>query len=103
MSLAFWSVTVAEGKPTEVQPPEGYVLNLQQAALEGGVEKHSVLIKVSTVSIEEEDINAVIGTLRSGHTDQLSLGLVFGYEVPVTFTVAGKGTVHLSGYYQPGT
>ena len=118
MSLAFWSVPVTSEKPVEVQPPEGYVLNIQQAAAEGG-DKGTVVIKAKTLSIEDEEINAVVGTLRPGTVDQISLGkvivrndmkrifkhfvgLVFGYEVPVTFSVTGKGTVHLTGYFQPG-
>jgi len=36
MSIAFWSVELKKGKPVEVQPPEGYVLNLQNAAVTGG-------------------------------------------------------------------
>jgi len=36
MSIAFWSVELKKGKPAEVQPPEGYVLNLQNAAVTGG-------------------------------------------------------------------
>ena len=35
MSVAFWSVTIKAGKSTEVQPPEGYVLNVCQVALTG--------------------------------------------------------------------
>ena len=33
--IAFWNAKVTAGKSVEVQPPEGYVLNLQQAALAG--------------------------------------------------------------------
>ena len=33
MSAEFWSCVLKPGKPVEVQPPEGYVLNLQHAAI----------------------------------------------------------------------
>lgn len=99
MSVAFWSAKLSGGKPVEVQPPEGYVLNVQQAAITG--EGHAV-IKVKTVSVEGDNIEAVIATLRAKTTDQVNLSLVFGYDVPVSFVAEGKADVYLSGYYQPG-
>jgi hypothetical protein len=105
MSVAFWSATVKNGEPCEVQPPEGFVLNLQQAALVGAKSNQSSqVLKVKTIAIEGEDIDAVIGTLRPVTADQISFSLVFGYDVPVTFSTTGdaNGTIHLSGYYQPG-
>ncbi len=103
MSVAFWSVTVTNKTPVEVQPPEGFVLNLQQAALVGAA-KGAAVLKVSTVAIEGDAIEAVIGTLRPVTADQINFSLVFGYDVPATFSLSGdaNGTVHLSGYYQPG-
>lgn len=74
MSLAFWAIQVTNEKPVEVQPPEGYVLNIQQVAIEGGVEKSAVVVKAETVSIEDEELICVIGTLRPTVTDQISLG-----------------------------
>lgn len=102
MSVAFWSATVTSKSPVEVQPPEGFVLNLQQAALVGAKKDSSAVLKVSTVAIEGDAIDAVIGTLRPVTADQINLSLVFGYDVPATFTITGEGSVHLSGYYQPG-
>lgn len=99
MSVAFWSCKLSGGKAVEVQPPEGYVLNVQQAAITG--EGHAV-IKVKTVSVEGDKIDAVIATLRAKTTDQVNLSLVFGYDVPVSFVAEGKADVYLSGYYQPG-
>lgn len=102
MSVAFWSVQLKSGKPVEVQPPEGYVLNVQQAVLTGGKAGSSQELKVKTVSVEGDELEAVIAVLRSGTCDQCSMSLVFGYDVPVSFSVEGNGTLHLSGYYQPG-
>lgn len=102
MSVAFWSVQLKAGKEVEVQPPEGYVLNLQLAALQGENEKCAV-IKADTFAIEGDKLQAVICTLRSKTTDQCTLNLVFGYDVSTKFSFTGdKGsTVYLSGYYQP--
>lgn len=99
MSVAFWSVKLTNNKPVEVQPPEGYVLNVQQAAIAG---EGTAIVKVNTVSVEGDKLDAVICTLRSKTTDQVNLSLVFGYDVPVAFVSEGKGEVYLSGYYQPG-
>jgi hypothetical protein len=107
MSIAFWSQKLTKGKPIEVQAPEGYVLNIQQAALGedcGDNSKHSFVLHAKTVSIDGDDIDAVIGTLRPITCDQTNISLVFGFDVPTTFVLAGsgKGTLHLSGYFQPG-
>ena len=99
MSVAFWSVKLTNNKAVEVQPPEGYVLNVQNAAMVG---EGSVVVKLTTTSVEGDKIDAVICTLRSKTTDQVGMSLVFGYDVPVSFVSEGKGEVYLSGYYQPG-
>ena len=74
MSIAFWSAIVKVGKPVEVQPPEGYVLNLQQAALVGHDANGSMVVKAHSISIEGNDIDAVLGTLRPITSDQFSMG-----------------------------
>jgi hypothetical protein len=76
MSVAFWSAVVKTGKVCEVQAPEGYVLNLQQAALvvEGNETKGSVVLKAQTLAIDGEEIDAVLGTLRPVTQDQFSMG-----------------------------
>lgn len=74
MSVAFWSAVVKVGKPVEVQPPEGYVLNLQQAALVDHDAKGFMVIKAHSVSIEGNKIDAVLGTLRPITSDQFSMG-----------------------------
>ena len=52
MSVAFWSAEVSKGKPVEVQPPEGYVLNLQQAAITSDKDNASAIVKAKTTAIE---------------------------------------------------
>jgi hypothetical protein len=104
MSVAYWSVKLTD-KPVQVQPPEGYVLNITQAALVNGKEGQFVTINVDTLAIEGDKLESVIGTLRAGKTEQFQLQLVFGYDVPTTFSLGnnkdGKAVVYLSGYYQP--
>jgi FK506-binding nuclear protein len=102
MSVAFWSAAITAGKPVEVQPPEGYVLNIQNAAVTGkGTD--AVVLRAKTISIEGDEIDAVLCTLRPTKTDQCSLQLVFSYDVPIKFHITGDKSMelHLSGYYQP--
>lgn len=104
MSVAFWSTELVSNKPFETQPPEGYVLNLQQIALV--TEKNDVKrVFVKTLSVETgEEMDCCLCTLRGGSVEQISVSIVFGYDAPVTFYVTGegKGKVYLSGYLQPG-
>ena len=53
MSLAFWSVEIKKGKPVEVQPPEGYVLNVQLASIASPPDEMVMgQIKAKTTNIE---------------------------------------------------
>ncbi len=45
MSVAFWSVELKVGKPVTVSIPEGFVLNVQQAAV-AGEGKTALVVKV---------------------------------------------------------
>lgn len=104
MSIAFWSIKVVSNKPVEFQPPEGYVVNVQQIALANGKDKASYVVSVDTLAIEGDKLSAVLGTLRTGGVEQFNVNLVFGYDVPAKFSVAStdnNGAVYLSGYYQP--
>ena len=75
MSVAFWSVAIEQGKSVDVQPPEGYVLNLQTAALDITKDtKNPAVVKVATESIEGDAIEAILGTLKHGSAEQISLG-----------------------------
>jgi hypothetical protein len=105
MSIAFWSIKLTPGKPVSVEVPEGYVLNLNNAALAGGKEKSAFVVKVDTIAIEGDKLEAVVCTLRPVTADQVTMNLVFADDVPATFSVSSSdnsGAVHLSGYFQPG-
>jgi hypothetical protein len=106
MSVAFWSTKLVAGKTANVQPPEGYVLNVTQVCLSNGKTDQAYAVHVDTQAIEGDKLESVIGILRGGKTEQFSMNLVFGYDVPTTFSVTtsdkdGKAAVYLSGYYQP--
>ena len=77
-------------------------MNVHNAAL-SGKGSEAVVLRAKTVSIEGNEIDAVLCTLRPKTSDQCGLQLVFAYDVPTTFHVSGdKGIeLHLSGYYQP--
>lgn len=100
MAVAFWSIELKKGQKEEVQPPEGYVLNLQLAALGSS---GNAIVKIHTQSIEGEELNSVLCTLREKSCDQFTMNLVFGYDVPTSFSYTGEAkSVFLSGYFQPG-
>jgi hypothetical protein len=103
MSIAAWSTSLKQGaNASVVQTPEGYVLNVQNAAISG---KGPLQLWSRTQSIDGEDNEFLICTLRGeSGSDQCQLSLVFGYDVPVEFYVKGKGdaTMYISGYFQPG-
>ncbi len=107
MSVAFWSCELTgKNSSFEVAPPEGYVLNVQNVAMTGGKnEKESCTVFANTLSVEGEARDTLLGTLRPIACDQFQTQLVFGFDVPVTFSAKmdnSKMSVHLSGYFQPG-
>lgn len=108
MSVAFWSEEVVSGKEVEVQPPEGYVLNVCQIALQT---KHSsgksgYGLYASTYAITGTPLKTLVATLRPQTCENVQVSLVFGFDVPVKFMVEcgedKKASVFISGYYQPG-
>jgi hypothetical protein len=56
MSVAFWSKKLVVGESAEVQPPEGYILNLQQASLVSNVKNSVLQLGVKTIAIEGEEV-----------------------------------------------
>ncbi len=81
MSVAFWSVVVAPGKPQSVEIPDGYVLNIQNVALEKADKADApAIVKCNTVSIEGEPIDALIATLRSKTNEQFGLSTSTCFE-----------------------
>ena len=73
MSIAFWSVSLKAGAAeVTIQPPEGFVLNLMGAAL-SATDKGAYVVHVTTKSIEGDDLDAVICTLRGDRVEQCQL------------------------------
>ena len=81
MSIAFWSREVKAGSEIEASVPEGYVLNLQNAALNPEENKDGtyLVVKIKTLDIEGDDISATIGTLRPKLNEQINtaIGKIF--------------------------
>ena len=108
MSIAFWSEEVSKGSGAEVQPPEGYVLNCTQMALQTShsSSKSGYRVFATTEDIHGDERKSLLGTLRPISCENTQLSLVFGYDIPVKFSVEGgedsKASVFISGYFQPG-
>ena len=81
MSIAFWSREVKAGSEIEASVPEGYVLNLQNAALNPEENKDGsyLVVKIKTSDIEGDEISATIGTLRPKVNEQFNtaIGKIF--------------------------
>ena len=113
MSIAFWTSILRKNEINVISVPEGFVLNLQQAALEKG---DYAKVWCKAPSADGEIANALLCTLREGSCDQQMLQLVFGEdndddnednegENKVKFSIESNSPdaiVHLSGYFQPG-
>ena len=85
MSIAFWSIKLEAGKPQEVAIPEGYVLNVQSAALEiiKDTPNTALVLKVITKDIQDNTLESVIGTLRPLTADQISLGACYSLDISI--------------------
>ncbi len=107
MSIAFWTLKLTnDGKEQIVQPPENFVLIVTNAALDfESNNKGNVAVKITTESIEGETVSSILCTLNSDKFPQHNLNMCMGYDVETKFSLVGakdaKGTVFLSGYYQP--
>eukprot|EP01042_Synura_sphagnicola_P031216 gene31216-40185_t len=107
MSVAFWSTKLTtDGKSVVVQPPENFVLIVTNAALDiESNNKGNVGLKITTDSIDGSKDSAILCTLNGEKFPQHSLNLCLGYDVESSFSLVGakdaKGTVFLSGYFQP--
>jgi hypothetical protein len=111
MSVGFWSVDLKAGKSSEVQVPEGYVLCVQNMALMGGDKGSAFSVFVETEGVldaNEGTSKSLLATLRTEKAEQFQSSLVFGYDVPLSFSVQSHGggksnaVVYLTGYIQPG-
>jgi hypothetical protein len=76
MSVAFWSCELKKGSPAVVSPPEGYVLNLQQAAIIADDNCDAVHVFCKTEDIEGSEKETLLCTLRPKKTGNIirSLG-----------------------------
>jgi len=52
----------------------------------------------ATVTCKVDGHTYNLCTLEAGRTDSQTLDLMYGADVPVSFSVIGDATVHLSGY-----
>lgn len=82
MSVAFWSCELKAGDTIVEQPPAGYVLNIQNAALHSTC-KGAAVVRCITQNIEGDESKTVLCTLRGERTEQCNL---CEYWIFATFT-----------------
>jgi len=95
--MSFWAVEITPVKSYKSTPP--YDLHVTQAVLPAAASDAGRTV----VQTKIEDKMFSIASLKLGSTDQTHLDLVFEEGEEVEFTVTGKNSVHLAGYYMvPG-
>jgi hypothetical protein len=92
----FWGSIIKPGKPYSLQKELTDVLRLSNVSLHPNAQgKSSLFIKVG----DNESI--LIASLEAGKHEHSTLDLYVRISDGVTFTVQGKGDIHLSGYLDP--
>jgi len=92
-SVQFWGLEIEPGKIYTQTPTHD--LQLTQVALDANPkskERNVVQCKVNGGQF-------VLGTVQLAGTEQFQVNLLFDKGLPVDFTVSGKSSVHLTGYY----
>mmetsp|Transcript_27708 Transcript_27708/g.31952 ORF Transcript_27708/g.31952 Transcript_27708/m.31952 type:complete len:350 (-) Transcript_27708:156-1205(-) len=93
----FWGAVVKTGEPVKLfDVAETDILKLCTAVL-GTQEKTGK----TTLIAEVEGKKHVLAHLVADRTEQVSFDLYFKVDQDVTFSVQGKGEVHLGGYFEP--
>jgi len=99
MAVIFFGEVVSAGKPLSYEVPEGFVLNICQAAL-GAQAKGNASLLVGAENASGEQSKVVVCTLRAQKTEHTQLSLVFDSESPIVFEVEGNESVNVTGFLQ---
>jgi len=93
--MSFFGFVVKSNSSHPEEVPRGCNLVLTQAATDKSASDPTTLY-CQTDEIKDK---IVICTLSWGRIEQARLDLIFESETKVTFSVSGKGDVHISGYF----
>jgi len=93
--MSFFGFAIKSNTSHPEKVPAGCNLVLTQAATDKSATEPTTLY----CHTEEIKDKLVICTLTWGRTEQVRLDLIFESESNVTFSVSGKGDVHVSGYF----
>jgi len=91
--MNLWAVSVSEKNPAVVSVPVDRDLLITRAALA------TTISGTNQLSYSNEGQTFVLGTLRFEACEQFELDMCVSSSSNITFSLKGKGTVHLSGYY----
>ena len=108
----FWGCILKEGQPYKVkntlEDREFPVLHLSNAALSRDSKKGegktyvTVSLKNERKDQESQNLkNLVVAVLDSEGKESQALDLYFNVQQEITLSCQGKGSVHLSGYFEP--
>jgi FK506-binding nuclear protein len=91
--MAFWAVEVVPGKAFTVVPP--FDLHLTQVVLPAGAADKGR----SVVEAKLDDKSFAVGALKLDLQENISLDLIFEAGKSIIFSVSGKNSVQLLGYF----
>eukprot|EP01126_Amoeba_proteus_P063999 TRINITY_DN88_c0_g2_i1.p1 TRINITY_DN88_c0_g2~~TRINITY_DN88_c0_g2_i1.p1 ORF type:complete len:293 (-),score=61.24 TRINITY_DN88_c0_g2_i1:54-932(-) len=95
--MTLWCVVVTENSPATVTVPDDQELRICRAALAATVEGANIL----SCRDDSSEQSVVLGTLRSVTCEQFDLQIGLQPFSAMTFSLKGKGEVHVSGFYLP--
>jgi len=93
--MSFFGFVIKSNSSHPEKVPAGCNLVLTQAATDKSASEPTTLY----CQTEEIKDKLVICTLTWGRMEQARLDLIFESETDVTFSVSGKGDIHVSGYF----
>jgi len=93
--MSFFGFVIKSNSSHPEKVPAGCNLVLTQAATDKSAAEPTTLY----CQTEEIKDKLVICTLTWGRIEQARLDLIFESETEVTFSVSGKGDIHVSGYF----
>jgi len=98
--MNLWGICVTEERPVVVDVPDTLDLLVTRAALTSTSPGPNVIFFEVPGSEDDEELQPItLGTLRYDKVEQFELDMCVCASSTIRFNLKGKGSVHLSGYF----
>jgi len=98
--MNLWGICVTEERPVVVDVPETLDLLVTRAALTSTSPGPNVIFFEVPGSDDDDELQPItLGTLRYDKVEQFELDMCVCASSTIRFNLKGKGSVHLSGYF----